>query len=96
MNFTNQYRDQKCDKCGYPMSDAHRCGGTIPVAFTLGPIVGDGGNTIGRLRRCVKCGSAAVKVEYRQDWESLKHGEFLEMTCECGFEWHTPCLDAVP
>lgn len=47
-------------------------------------------------RRCSKCGSSAVKVEYAKacslgDWI---YSERLLMTCECGFEWHTPCLDA--
>ena len=41
-------------------------------------------------RRCVKCGSEKVVVKY------VEQADKLYVTCECGYRWYAPCLDAKP
>lgn len=94
-----------CANCGkWIETEGHACARTMSTAnhspryvdLPQSPFLPkDADPEFGRAlrRRCVKCGSdAAKKVEYREDWES--HEEFLRMTCECGYSWTTPCLDA--
>lgn len=41
---------------------------------------------------CPKCGSTVLKTEY---FYLMVIGEYLMISCECGFHWNTPCKDSV-
>ena len=50
---------------------------------------------------CVKCGSDRNAVHYQcagnwsPEMEAQGRGQWLDVTCQCGYEWRRPCEDRV-